>query len=70
MLLYLDKSSFIEPGHAIADWNAGNLDALVVPAGEAANYIRDLQGRPGPRLESAKRRDLPGAYVLLIRQGH
>ena len=67
MLLYLDKSSFIEPGRAIVDWNAGNLDALVVPAGNAANYVRDLQGAPPPRLESAKRRDLPGTYVLFVR---
>jgi 4-amino-4-deoxy-L-arabinose transferase-like glycosyltransferase len=69
MILYLDKPDFIEPRRAIADWNAGNLDALVVPADGAANYIRDLKGAPAERLKSAQRRDLPGTYVLFVRQG-
>jgi 4-amino-4-deoxy-L-arabinose transferase-like glycosyltransferase len=67
MLLYLDKTSFIEPARAVADWNAGNLDALIVPAGEAANFTRDLQDAPAPRLKSEKREDLPGTYVLFVR---
>lgn len=68
MLLYLDKSSFIEPVRAIADWNAGSLDALVVPADQAANYARDLEGAPMPRLISTRRADLHGIYVLLVRR--
>jgi 4-amino-4-deoxy-L-arabinose transferase-like glycosyltransferase len=67
MLPYLDKSSFIEPGRAIADWNAGTLDALVVPAGQADNYARDLNPAPTTLLKSAKRADLPGIYVLFVR---
>jgi 4-amino-4-deoxy-L-arabinose transferase-like glycosyltransferase len=67
MILYLDKASFVEPARAVADWNAGSLDALVVPAQKKDDYMRDLQGSPAPRFESQKRRELPGTYVLLVR---
>ncbi len=69
MLLYLDKSSFAEPGVAVAAWNAGNLDALVLPAEETARYTSDLHGSTVARLQSAKRAEQGNTYVLLIREG-
>ena len=40
LLLYLRKTHFIEPDRAIAEWNRGNLDALVAPAEKAPALMR------------------------------
>ncbi len=69
MLLYLDKTHFVEPEAAVAAWNAGQLDALIVPAEETANYLRDLRGPTLTQLKSAKRAEQGSTYVLLARGG-
>lgn len=43
MLLYLQKAHFIKPERAIGEWNRGNLDALVVPAAEAVDFLGKLR---------------------------
>jgi 4-amino-4-deoxy-L-arabinose transferase-like glycosyltransferase len=44
LLLYLRKTHFIEPQRAVAEWNHGNLDALVASSEKAATLIPNLQG--------------------------
>src|ERR1700682_1224364 len=44
MLLYLEKTHFIQPDRAVAEWNRGNLDALVVRTQEGLALMRDLSG--------------------------
>ena len=39
MLLYVRRTEFLEPEQAAADWNAGKLDALVVPDDEIDGLI-------------------------------
>ena len=67
MILYLDKTGFVEPESAVAAWNAGELDALIVPAEEAANYARQLHGPTLTPLTSTKRAEQGSTYVLLAR---
>ena len=66
MILYLDKPAFAEQPDAVAAWKAGNLDALVVPAEEIANFERDLAPPVTLRIKSATRAELPGTYALLV----
>jgi 4-amino-4-deoxy-L-arabinose transferase-like glycosyltransferase len=68
MILYLDKPGFIESGAAVAKWNDGTLDALVVPAEKTAVYRQDLHGPVVTQLKSAKRAEQGNTYVLLVRQ--
>ena len=44
LLLYLQKTHFIKPADAAAEWKAGNLDALVASKEKAAVLMRDLKG--------------------------
>jgi 4-amino-4-deoxy-L-arabinose transferase-like glycosyltransferase len=69
MLLYLQRTHFIERQRAVAEWNLGNLDALVVPADQAEGYMRDLRNSSTSALRSTKREAEHDGYVLLIRQG-
>jgi len=66
MILYLDKTSFADPVSAVAAWNAGDLNALVVPSDEIGNYTRQLAPPLSIRLKSAARAELPGTYTLLV----
>lgn len=68
MILYLDKPAFSDSLKAVATWNAGDLDAVVVPAADVSNFERDLAPPVTVRLESAPRADLPGTYALLVHQ--
>ncbi len=67
MLLYLDQSHFAETTAAIAAWNAGQLDALVMPSEDVPRYLSDLQGPATVVVKSAQRAEHPGTYVLLKR---
>jgi 4-amino-4-deoxy-L-arabinose transferase-like glycosyltransferase len=68
LLLYLRRTHFIEPDRAIAEWNRGNLDALVAPAEEAPGLMRDLQDAALSQLRSNERREEQGrTYVLITR---
>jgi 4-amino-4-deoxy-L-arabinose transferase-like glycosyltransferase len=68
MLLYLDRTHFIAPERAVPEWKAGNIDALVVPAGEVEDYRRKLEPAAVSSLQSGERKDERGSYVLLIKQ--
>jgi 4-amino-4-deoxy-L-arabinose transferase-like glycosyltransferase len=63
LLLYLQKTHFIEPQRAVAEWNNGNLDAVVVSTEKAKMLAPKLQGAA---LSESKERE-PGAYVLITR---
>jgi hypothetical protein len=68
LLLYLQKTRFIDGHRAISEWNERKIDALVVPADEAPLYLRDLlSAEPSavPLWRWPKERK--STYVLLVR---
>jgi len=68
MLLYLQRTRFIEPERAVAQWNRGNLDALVVPAEDAPDLMRELRDAALSQLKPGERKDQRGmGYVLITR---
>ena len=68
LLLYLRKTHFIELGRAVAEWNRGNLDALVASKEKAPPLMRDLQGAALSQLKSNERKEEQGrGYVLITR---
>lgn len=69
LILYLDKTSFTERDAAVASWNSGGLDALVVPAEDSADYLHDLHDSVITQLKSAKRIEQRNTYVLFVRAG-
>jgi len=67
LLLYLERTHFIEPQRAIAEWNRGNLDALVAPVQMAPGLMRDLHDAALSRLKSTQKKGESGNYVLITR---
>jgi hypothetical protein len=69
LLLYLRKTHFVEPADAVAEWNAGNLDALVASKEKATVLTRDLKGAALAQLQSNEpERSQDGrGYVLITR---
>ena len=69
LLLYLRKTHFVKPADAVAEWNTGNLDALVASKEKAAVLMRDLQGAALAQLQSNEREqhDQGRGYVLITR---
>jgi 4-amino-4-deoxy-L-arabinose transferase-like glycosyltransferase len=68
LLLYLRRTHFIKPDRAIAEWNRGNLDALVAPAEKAPALMRELHDAALSQLKSNQRRAGQGrSYVLITR---
>jgi 4-amino-4-deoxy-L-arabinose transferase-like glycosyltransferase len=67
MLLYVRRMEFLEPAQAAADWNAGKLDALVVPDDEIDALISQLQGQPKKQLTSGRAGRYGKRYFLLVR---
>jgi 4-amino-4-deoxy-L-arabinose transferase-like glycosyltransferase len=66
LLLYLRKTHFIDRDRAVAEWNRGNLDALVASTEKAPALMRDLQGAALSQLKSNERREEQGrAYILI-----
>jgi 4-amino-4-deoxy-L-arabinose transferase-like glycosyltransferase len=64
--LYLTRPHFLKPERAIADWNAGKIDALAVPEDELPRFMSALQSVAQPSLKSVQRRNLDRPnYVLL-----
>src|SRR5262249_14344761 len=55
LLLYLQKTHFIEPDRAVAGWNAGNLDALVASDVKALSLMPQLPGATVSQLKSNER---------------
>ena len=69
LLLYLRKTHFVKPADAVAEWNTGNLDALVASKEKAAVLMRDFQGAALSQLQSNEREqnEQGRGYVLIIR---
>ena len=68
LLLYLRKTHFIEPDQAIAEWNRGNLDALVASTEKAPALLGELRGTPRFSLQSNERKNEQAKdYVLITR---
>jgi hypothetical protein len=68
MLLYLEKTHFILPDRAVAEWNGGNLDALVVRTQEAPDLMRNLPGASLSLIKTdAVRADRGRGYVVIVR---
>jgi 4-amino-4-deoxy-L-arabinose transferase-like glycosyltransferase len=68
MLLYLERTHFIEPDRAVSEWNRGNLDALVVPTEDAPDLMRQLHDAALSQLRSREKKDEQGmGYVLITR---
>ena len=67
MLLYVRRTEFLEPSEAAADWNAGKLDALVVPDDEIEGLLPQLHGEPKKLLSSGRAGRYGKRYFLLAR---
>lgn len=68
MALYVRRTEFIEPDQAASEWNAGKVDALVVPDDEMAELIPRLEGgEPKRRLTSKQAGRYKKHYFLLVR---
>ena len=66
ILLYLEQTHFAEPGQAIARWNVGQLDALVVPGDQLPNFLPRLREVGSPSLQSAQRKNLDRPNYMLL----
>jgi 4-amino-4-deoxy-L-arabinose transferase-like glycosyltransferase len=66
LLLYLQKTQYIEPDGAVAAWNAGNLDALVASTEKAPRLMPQLRGATVSQLKSNDRNKEQGMGYLLI----
>ena len=68
LLLYLQKTHYIEPDHAIAEWNRGNLDAVVTSTEKATRLMPELRGATVSQLKSSDLNKEQGTgYVLITR---
>jgi 4-amino-4-deoxy-L-arabinose transferase-like glycosyltransferase len=68
LLLYVQKTHFIEADHAIAEWNRGNLDALIASIENASGLMPQLAGAAFSQLKSDERKKEKGmGYVLITR---
>ena len=69
LLLYLQKTHFIKPADAVAEWKAGNLDALVVSKEEALAVMGGVNGAAVFQSESNEReqRQEDRGYVVITR---
>lgn len=68
MLLYLERTHFIEPEDAIREWNRGALNALVAPMDEAPRLMRELSNASLSPIRSVERKNKQDiGYVLLTR---
>jgi len=68
LLLYLQKTNYIEPDRAVAKWNAGNLDALVASMEKASGLMGQLRGATASPLKPDERKKEQGtSYVLITR---
>ena len=68
LLLYLQKTHFIEPDHAVAEWNGGKLDALIASTEKASGLMPQVAGAALSQLKSNEREKEQGnVYVLITR---
>ncbi len=68
LLLYLRKTHFIESQSALAEWNGGNLNALIASTEKAPGLLTQLRDATLSELKSSKRKKEQGTnYVLITR---
>jgi 4-amino-4-deoxy-L-arabinose transferase-like glycosyltransferase len=67
LLLYLRKTHFIDPNRAVAEWNNGNLDALVVSTEKAPTLVSQLRGATLSLKSNERKKGLGTSYVLITR---
>jgi 4-amino-4-deoxy-L-arabinose transferase-like glycosyltransferase len=68
MLLYVRRTEFFEPEQAAVAWNAGRLDALVVPDDDMEDLLPRLRGGEPKKLLTSKPAGRYGKrYFLLVR---
>src|SRR5262249_4631262 len=63
LLLYLEKTHFIEPQRAVVEWNGGSLDALVASTEKATVLMPRLRDAVLSESKEPQARD----YVLITR---
>ncbi len=68
LLLYLRKRHFIEPDRAVAEWNGGNLDALVASTEKVPALMRELRDSVISQLKSNEKKEEQGRGYVLIRR--
>ena len=68
LLLYVQKTHYIEPDHAVAEWNAGNLDALVASIQKAPGLLPQLQGATVSEWKESEQTKGQGTGYLLIKR--
>jgi hypothetical protein len=66
LLLYLQRTRFIQPDRAVAEWNAGSLDALVASTEKASGLMGQLRGATVSQLKSGDRKKEQGTGYFLI----
>jgi 4-amino-4-deoxy-L-arabinose transferase-like glycosyltransferase len=66
LLLYLQKTYFIELDDAVAEWNRGDLDALVASTQKVPGLMRQLRNAAVSRLKSTGAEEEQGSGYLLI----
>jgi 4-amino-4-deoxy-L-arabinose transferase-like glycosyltransferase len=66
LLLYLRKTHYVEPDRAVAEWNAGNLDALVVSTEKAPRLMPELRGATISQ-SSDRDKEQGTGYILITR---
>jgi 4-amino-4-deoxy-L-arabinose transferase-like glycosyltransferase len=70
MALYLRRTEFIEPDRAVAKWNSGKLDGLVVPDDELNELLPRLQGAVPSKIGwSGRAGNYRKRYIFLVRSG-
>ncbi len=67
LLLYLRRLHFVKPEIAVAEWNDGNIDALVVAESSAPGLMRQLHDAAFSRLRSLPNSPDHVVYVLITR---
>ncbi len=63
--LYLTRPHFLKPDAAVAKWNAGEIDALAVPADQAPELLSQLR-ESTRRFESEPRKNLRRPNYILL----
>jgi 4-amino-4-deoxy-L-arabinose transferase-like glycosyltransferase len=68
LLLYLQKTHYIEPDRAVAEWNAGNLDALVASSEKAKGLMPHLREATVDQSKLSERtKGQRTGYILITR---
>jgi 4-amino-4-deoxy-L-arabinose transferase-like glycosyltransferase len=68
LLLYLQKTRYSKPDGAVAEWNAGNLDALVASTEKLPGLMPQLRGATISQWKTNERKKEQGmGYVLITR---